>query len=424
VSGAVAGRGDATHEITILGAGIVGCCCALALLERGYRVRIIDRVAPGEGTTRGSAGVISPWSCVPQAIPGVWRGVPQWLLDPEGPVRVRWRDLPSVLPWTLAFFANARPARLAKVSDAMSALIRECLVDYRGWLEGSDVLRDSLYLNVYRGQERVDENAWPWRLRRERGATVDYVNAAELARLEPLLAGRCTGAMVVRGQARAASPGALCRALADRARAQGATFEQRIVKAILPNGEGGATLVSDEGEHRTAVLVVAAGFGAAKALEPFGLRLPLIAERGYHVEYDEPGVSLNHSVLDVAGKYVVSSMPNGLRVAGTAEFADADAPADPRRARALATAAERLLPELAGRTPQDWMGVRPSFPDNLPAIGTLIGHRHVHVAFGHSHYGLSMAPGTARMIAALVSGESTPIDATPFDPGRFARGGG
>ncbi|MEL6479735.1 MAG: FAD-dependent oxidoreductase, partial [Pseudomonadota bacterium] len=85
-----------TPEVTILGAGIIGVCCALSALERGYTVRVVDRLAPGEATSHGNAGVISPFSVVPQCMPGVWKSVPRWLLDPAGPVKLRWRDLPEV----------------------------------------------------------------------------------------------------------------------------------------------------------------------------------------------------------------------------------------------------------------------------------------------------------------------------------------
>ena len=85
-------------EVLVVGAGIVGICCALSLLEKGKRVRLVDKGEPGQGASYGNAGVISPWSCVPQSMPGLWKRVPGWLLDPEGPVSIRPGYLPRVLP--------------------------------------------------------------------------------------------------------------------------------------------------------------------------------------------------------------------------------------------------------------------------------------------------------------------------------------
>ena len=74
------------ERATIIGAGIVGICTAISLLEKGFDVLLIDRNEPAEGASHGNAGVVSPWTCVPQSMPGVWRSIPKWLFDPEGPI--------------------------------------------------------------------------------------------------------------------------------------------------------------------------------------------------------------------------------------------------------------------------------------------------------------------------------------------------
>ena len=79
---------DPTAPVTILGAGIVGICTALSLLERGVPVTLIDRGAPGQATSYGNAGVVSPWSFVPQAVPGIWRNIPKLMLGYGRPLSV------------------------------------------------------------------------------------------------------------------------------------------------------------------------------------------------------------------------------------------------------------------------------------------------------------------------------------------------
>ncbi|MEM9127789.1 MAG: FAD-dependent oxidoreductase, partial [Pseudomonadota bacterium] len=78
-----------TDQVTIIGAGIVGICCALSLQERGIPVRLVDRGEPGQETSFGNAGVVSPWSIIPQAVPGIWKKLPQMLLDPKSALSVR-----------------------------------------------------------------------------------------------------------------------------------------------------------------------------------------------------------------------------------------------------------------------------------------------------------------------------------------------
>ena len=104
----------------MLGAGLVGICTALALREQGRAVTLIDRDAPGQGASMGNAGVISPWSCIPQSMPGVMRKVPGWLLDPEGPVALRVAYAPRMLGWLGRFVAAGQPARLPAIADAMT----------------------------------------------------------------------------------------------------------------------------------------------------------------------------------------------------------------------------------------------------------------------------------------------------------------
>ena len=107
-------------EVTVVGAGIVGICCALALVEKGFRVRVIDRAGPAEGASYGNAGVITPWGCVPQSVPGIWRKIPRWLIDPEGPVSLRLGYVPKFVPWALKFLRAGQSEHIPATADGMS----------------------------------------------------------------------------------------------------------------------------------------------------------------------------------------------------------------------------------------------------------------------------------------------------------------
>lgn len=421
--GSPAGGVREDGEVTVLGAGIVGLCCALSLLERGHGVRLIDRDGPGRGASFGNAGVVSPWSVVPQCLPGIWRDVPGWLLRADGPVKLRWRDGPRVLPWALRFLRNATPGRVAAISDAMHTLMDGNIEAYRHHLAGTphaDAIRDSHYVMVYEPGTRPDLDDLPYALRRKVGARVREVGGSELRALEPALSPRYERGVLIEGQARLVSPARLCEALADKARALGATIE-RLEVTRLERREGGGVRVHAKGTTLDAPrAVIALGGWSGKLLAPLGVSLPLMAERGYHMRFERPGVELAHSVMDVGAKVVVSSMEDGLRTAGTAEFAAVDAPPDMRRTRHFPAAARRLLPDLDTSRATPWMGVRPSLPDNLPAIGPIAGLSGVVAAFGHSHYGMGMAPATGRFVAQMLDGGTPNADMTPFSPRRFA----
>ena len=123
--------GNKSEEITILGAGIIGICTALSLRERGFRVTVLDRNPPAEGASYGNAGSLSPWSCVPQSMPGLWKNVPRWLIDSEGPIAVRLGYSTAFLPWALKFFRSGRKDGLDMIADAMMALTRPTIELYR-----------------------------------------------------------------------------------------------------------------------------------------------------------------------------------------------------------------------------------------------------------------------------------------------------
>lgn len=409
-------------DVTVLGAGIVGICAGLSLIERGLKVRLVDRGEPGQETSFGNAGVISTSSVVPQSMPGLWKKIPGWLLDPLGPVTVRPAYLPRMVGWGLKFLSQGREHRVREISAAMETLNRDSITLYRRHLAGTGhegLLRDSLYIYAYRNGQVARLDTLDHELRRAAGAGIARVGGDELRRLEPALSRDYQAAVVVEGQARALSPGRIGKVLSEKFRALGGEIQQATVREIRPLEQGGWCYVADGARHEVPRLVLAMGVWSAELLRPLGIRIPLQAERGYHVCFTKPGVALNNLVMDVDMKFVASSMEEGLRVAGTAEFAGLDAPMDERRAKVLATQARKLVPELADEPRTTWSGQRPSLPDSLPCIGEIPGFPGLVAAFGHSHYGLMMAPATGRIVADVAAGARPNIDLSPYRPDRF-----
>jgi len=412
-----------TDRVIIVGAGVVGICTALSLLEKGIEVEIIDRDPPAEGASHGNAGVVSPWTCVPQSIPGLWKKVPKWLIDPEGPVAVRPGYLFKFLPWVIRFLKAADPAGLPAIADGMSALNRPNVDLYRRHLDGTGkehLLADSMYVHVFRDPAAADLTQLAWRLREERGVPMQVVNGDELREVEPDVSPDYKAAILLKDQARAMDPSAIGKALFEKAMAMGGSFRQTEVRAIKPHPEGGWTVTTPEGEVAAPKLVVAAGAWSARLLAPLGFKLPLEAERGYHMVFKNPGVAIRNSIMEADDKYVASSMEAGIRFAGTAEFAGVDAAPDYRRARIFQSLAKKLLPAINTDDGIEWMGRRPSFPDSLPCLGTVPGMEGLYCAFGHSHYGFGMAPNTGRVVAEVVAGATPNIDMSPYRIERFS----
>ena len=411
-----------SEQVTIIGAGIVGICCALSLQDRGLKVRLIDRGEPGQETSFGNAGVVSPWSIIPQAMPGIWKTLPRMLLDRKSALSVRPSFWPKMIPWGLRFLGNSDERSVRKISDGMELLCRPSIELYRRHLQGTgqaSLIRDSYYVHAFRNPEQANLEGLGYQIRREKGGELELVDRPELQRLEPALSDDFKAAIVIKGQARVTSPGQVGAVLAEKARKQGAEFINANVTKLTQSARGGWRIETDEKPLTTERLVLAAGVWSAELLKPLGLPVPLVAERGYHVEFPAPDVHLNNSVMDVDAKVVASSMQGGLRVAGTAEFGNINAPADPRKQSILTEQAKAMLPELCTSNTRFWMGRRPSFPDSLPALGAVAEKPGLFLAFGHSHYGLMMAPKTGELVADLLSDRSPNIDLSPFSLARF-----
>ena len=111
-------------HVTVIGAGIVGSATALCLVRDGWKVTLVDAEPPGSQTSYGNAGAISPQSINPMAGPGVLKQIPKWLLDPLGPLALRWRYLPKAAPWLIKFVQSGTAEKIKAQSAALADLHR------------------------------------------------------------------------------------------------------------------------------------------------------------------------------------------------------------------------------------------------------------------------------------------------------------
>ena len=415
-----ADTGDKT--VIVIGAGIVGTCCAIYLQRLGLKVTMIDRGVPGESCSSGNAGVLSSWSCMPDSVPGIAYSVPGWLLDPEGPLAIRWRYLPQVTPWLLKFIRAGRADRIPAISDALFALNNPTVELFKDLVRAAGVtelIRDSSYLFVYRQPQAFDPDGFSWRLRREYGARMDFLGDGEVQEVEPEISPAYRSAVVLYNQGHTVNPARLVQTLAGYFERQGGRILRNEVKQLACSPGGPVTVKTTIDELTCDILVIAAGAWSHRLTAQLGCKIPLETERGYHMTFANPGVSLNHTIVEGKRRFVATAMEMGVRCAGTAEFAGLEAPPNPRRAKILAKLGKELLPNLNTEEATDWMGHRPVLPDSLPAIGPLPGQPNVLAAFGHGHVGLTAAPMTGRIVAGLIAGTLLNVDVTPYRPGRF-----
>ena len=409
-------------RIVVIGAGIVGTCCAAWLQRDGHAVTLVEANEPEVGASWGNAGALSPGSCIPLSMPGGLRKVPKWLLDEDGPLVVRPSYALRAAPWLLRYIAAGRAHVVPRIADALRALhgsVYECYRPLLADANAESLIRQTGSLVVYRDVQGFERGASEWQMRRDRGAVFEMLDAAQIRALVPALSTSFQRGVLQPEHGYVIDPARLVRRLHDHVLEQGGSTIHDRATSIAPSGDGvhvhlavGRPVIADR-------VVLAAGAWSKALLKSLGANVPLETQRGYHMHLSNPGVTLPMPVSFSEDKFYATPMASGIRLAGTVEFAGLTAPPDFRRAQHLAELGRRWLPDLATEGATEWMGHRPCLPDSLPVIGPIASDPRVLLAFGHGHNGMTGAPVTGRMIADMMAGRAPHIDAKPFRADRF-----
>ncbi|MER8827972.1 FAD-dependent oxidoreductase [Mesorhizobium sp. M0938] len=409
-------------RVVVVGAGIVGVTCALALQRQGHEVVLIDRHQPGDACSFGNAGILTATECVPYALPGFLRCLPGWLLNPLGPLAVRPRHLPRMVKWGTRFARESAPHRVEKISRDMRAFYRSSVELYRELLASvgkSELLQTTGYLAVYRDEAASKEDAFAWDLTGRGGVLLETIRGNQLRDMVPALSPDLTYGVFVPEEGYVRNPHRVVRALAERFSADGGIILQREARGFQ-NADGRLTAVeTDQESLHAGQVVLSAGAWSTRLASDLGARVLIESMRGYHFMLPDPEIELPMPILSGEFKFFATPMEHGLRLAGTAEFAGLDWPANYARADKLAKAAQTIFPGLRTAGGSRWMGHRPMTPDSMPIIGPSPRFPNAVLAFGHGHNGLSGAPITGRIVADLIAGRSPAIDLAPLSPTRF-----
>ncbi|NKE43943.1 FAD-dependent oxidoreductase [Roseomonas frigidaquae] len=411
-------------RIAVIGNGIVGTATAAWLQRDGHQVMFVDPLGPAEATSFGNAGSLSPSACLPVGMPGMWKKVPGWLLDPLGPLAVRWWYAPVAAPWLLRFLKHSSREEVVRIATALRGLLAPIFDCYEPLLQranASGLMRRSGCLYVYSGEQAARQWAWGMNLRRSLGVEMRDVAEDELVALEPDLKGRFRFGILAPENGSTLDPAAMTRALFEQCERDGAQVHRARVTGFRVKGGSVHALELEGGEAlEVEGVVLAGGAWSARLANQLGPRIPLETQRGYHVTVGSNNLALRHTVMAVEHNLMVNPMQMGLRLAGSVEFAGLSAAPDYRRAAMLLARGKEMFPHLDTSVTSEWMGHRPCLPDSLPVIGRAPRVDNAWFAFGHGHIGMCGAASTGREIAHLVAGRDPEIDLAAFAPTRWA----
>ncbi len=368
---------EGSHDVLVIGAGIVGAACALALREQGLDVALADAALPGGGVTAAGMGHV------------------------------------------VALDETAAELDLCLLSQRLWNTI---YADHPGI--GQATLCGTLW--VAENEAQLDEARHRASRLAARGCDVDLLDASQVQRLEPALRPALAGGLLVRGDSVVYPPsvaGYLVKRLADLG---GTLYLGQRVTAI---GDASVTLANG-GRIGAGAIVVAAGVQVASLLPD----VPVFGRKGHLAITDRYPGMLSHQVISMNYGQAASGL-DALAVAANVQprstgqwlvgssrqEGQGDTSVDPAVLGAVLRAAIGLLPCLARmNVVRAWTGMRPATPDGLPLIGAHPSRPRVWLACGHEGLGVTMAFGTARLLADQFLGRRSEIDAAPFAPQRFA----
>lgn len=412
------------ESILITGAGVIGIACAHYLAEAGYRVKVIDQGSVGGACSHGNCGFVCPSHVLPLTEPGAIALAVKSLFNPNAPFRVKPRLSPALWNWMLQFARRCTHSQMLSSGAQLKAILDSSMSEYRR-LVGAEGIecewKDSGLLYVFQSAKGMAAFAETDRLLSEHfQVSARRIEGGDLSDFEPALKPGLAGAFHYKSDA-TVRPDVLNRNWTASLRERGVEFIENCQLLSTQKADGRMVgLMTSQGEMKADKFVFAAGAWSSKLGDELECRIPIEPGKGYSVTMKRPSVCPKHSMLLPEHKVGVTPFDNGYRLGSMMEFAGFDESIPARRIRQLRDSAKPyLLEPYTDETEEEWYGWRPMTWDSLPIIGRAPKIGNAFLATGHNMLGLSLAPATGRLIAEMVQGRSTHIDASAFRPERF-----
>ena len=413
-----------TFDLHIIGGGIIGLTTAVMLQARGVNVALLEANEVGQGASLGNAGHLATEQVFPIADASILRHIPAMLFDPSGPLRLDWRYLPRLMPWAIQLLMNMRSEPFERSHQALLALNQNSILTWQNfanqWQLNDWVHIEGSLLTVEKPDSLTQLIAHGKRLN-TLGVTNEMLTQETLLDREPALKDNQLGALFFPNTGHITNLKAVINQLSSTFRQLGGHIAEhcQVIKATICT-DNRIALKTTQGDMTASNVMLAAGaYSKTLARQLTGVAVPLDTERGYHLMLPHESTRLQIPVSSMDRRFIMTPMQEGLRLAGTVEYAGLEAPANMQRAQSLLQQAQPMLKAPLNKTESTtWMGFRPSTADSLPVIDK-VGH--VFLNFGHQHLGLTQAVVSAQMITALYFNEPNTIDPKPYRLDRFKR---
>lgn len=410
-------------DVLIIGGGAIGLATALALLEAGRGVRILEAGAVGGGASHGNCGTITPSHAPPLAAPGVVAQALRWMFTPDAPLYLKPRVDPALWHWLLRFAVRCNPRDWRQSTQARAALLNDARARLADWVsryglqcEFEEDGLDYVFRDPRRFQQYVDESV----VLKTFGIATQVFGGTDYEREEPAMLPGVAGAIRFPGDARL-RPDRYVAELARVVRERGGVIEEQCRVDRLEPMSDGVRLATSQGERKGGDAVIALGAWTPAFARRLGIRAPIQPGKGYSITYSRPARVPRHPMVLKDRSVCVTVWGSGFRLGSTMEFSGHDDTLNATRLAALERGAREFLREPVGAEVHErWCGWRPMTWDDLPLLGRAPGQRKVWIAAGHGMLGISMSTATGQLMADLMTGRPPAFDPSPYRPERFA----
>ena len=418
-------------KVVVLGSGVIGVTTAYYLARAGAEVTVIDRQdGPALDTSFANAGQVSFGYSTPWGAPGIPMKALKWMFEKHAPLSIRPDGSLFQLRWMAQMLRNCSTERYAVNKERMLRLSnysRQCIAQLRADTGIEYEGRQAGTLQLFRSQKQVDQAQRDIAVLQECGIDYELLDPQGVARAEPALAR--AGATIAGGLRLPADETGDCfkftNQLAQMAEALGVKFRfGTAVDWLLFDGQGAVNGVQLSGPQREVVkadrYVLAMGSYSRDLLLSSGLDIPVYPVKGYSltIPIRDEALAPVSTVLDETYKIALTRFDNRIRVGGMAELSGFDKSLRPQRRATLEMVTSQLFPGGDLARAEFWTGLRPMTPDSTPIVGRT-PHKNLFLNTGHGTLGWTMACGSGRLLADIVSGKATEISTEGLSVDRY-----
>lgn len=410
------------EDVVILGGGVIGLACALALLRAGRSVTVLERGTVGCGSSHGNCGTITP-ELLPLNAPGTVSKGLKWLLKPDAPLRITPTPSPALLRWLLAFARQCNDADFRRTARLKCELLQASRNLLERWILDEKLdceFTASGNLTAYRNPDAFAHTANEVALWHELGVAVETLDGDACRSREPALNDSVIGGHFHPGDAQL-RPDRYASELARVVREAGGSIREHCeVHGLHTAGGHISAIDSTAGLLSADEVLMALGAWSPLLGKRLGLRLPIQPGKGYSITYRSPSRVPQLPLVLKERSVCVTAWPSGYRLGSTMEFSGYNVNLNRRRLDALRRGAAEYLHEPEGPLiEEEWYGWRPMTPDDLPIIGRSARWPNLTLATGHGMLGVSLSAITGQLIAELLCGREPALNLQPFSPSRF-----